>query len=181
MLANVAQSAVILINFWEELPASASESQIRRIDESVNLMRRIGTDVNVPVFSLSTGQCSRPSLRRLGQEIRCDLLTIFSDKEMRQAMAPFGYRHLFFGGLWLDDNVLVAALAAQSEGFDSRVFADLSVARDEFCRSSTIFRLNQHGILLTTTRQTALEWALTTQDASIRARLRALLTEPSDH
>jgi hypothetical protein len=180
MLADIAQSAVILINFREELPTTASDAQIRRIDESADLMRRIGRNVNVPLFSLSTGQRRQRPLRRLGQEICCDLFTIFSDKKMRQAVMPLGYRHLFFGGLWLDENVLMAALAAQSEGFDSRVFADLSMARDEFYGSSTIFRLNQHGILLTTARQAALEWALTTQDATLRTRLTALLTDPSD-
>jgi hypothetical protein len=174
MLAYIAQSAITLINISAKLPSSISECQIRRIVKSTDLLRRIGEEVTIPLFSISS--CERLAQGdRLGQEISGDPLTIFSGSGLHPALSRPACRHLFLGGLWLDEDVLIAAIAAQNEGFDTRILIDFSVARDEFFRSLTIARLNQHGILLTTTRQTLFEWALTAGDPNLRNTLKALL------
>jgi len=176
MFANILQSAITLINIPRELPIAVPQSQIRRINKSADLMRRIEAELQLALFSISTVHHEKDQRRYLGQEIKAEFLSIISGEELHPIKGK-NCRHLYFGGLWLDEDVLMAALSAQTEGFDARVLLDLSIARDEFCRSSAIVRLNQHGILLTTTRQTLLEWAISSQDASLRTKLKALLTD----
>jgi hypothetical protein len=176
MFANILQSVITLINIPRDLPIEVPRRQLHRINKSADLVRRIEAEAQLALFSISTIRQEHDQPGNLGQEIKAEFLSVIAGEESHPIRGK-NCRHLYFGGLWLDEDVLMAALSAQTEGFDVRVLLDLSIARDEFCRSSAIVRLNQHGILLTTTRQTVLEWAISSQDANLRAKLKALLAD----
>jgi nicotinamidase-related amidase len=176
MLAYAAHSVVMLINIPKDMPRSTLARETRRLGEGAELMRRIDTEIRVPIFSLTSSRYGfQGGHRILGREITGDLLTIFSGGGLHSDLRRPDCRHLFLGGFWLDEDVFIAALAAQEEGFDTRVLVDLSIARDRLSQLSTMARLNQHGVLLTTTRQTIYEWALTAEEGAERETLIGLL------
>lgn len=83
---------------------------------------------------------------------------------------------VFLGGAWLEEDVLIAALAGAGQGYDVRLMADLAVARRQEDRQLVIDRLALHGIETTTLRQTMLEWASRIDDLATIRRVQQLLS-----
>ncbi|WP_315833505.1 hypothetical protein [Bradyrhizobium prioriisuperbiae] len=83
---------------------------------------------------------------------------------------------LFFGGAWLEEDVLIAAIRAASDGYDVRILTDMSRCRREADRQLVTDRATMHGILMVTLRQALLEWAAYSDDRKTIAQVRALLT-----
>jgi hypothetical protein len=152
MLATIEKSLVALFN-----PAAPASGPRLLGADGLMLLRRVASEVSLPVVTVATGKLDQQT-EPIGKTLIADPFTLFSGE-----LAAPDFVHgqfLYLGGLWLDEDILVAALAAQSAGYDTRVFIDLSIARRRCERSPTLTRLNQHGVLLTTTRQAAYEWAM---------------------
>jgi hypothetical protein len=152
MLATIEKSLVVLFN-----PSAPSNGLCSREADGLALLRRVASELSLPVVTIATGRLVQHA-EPIGKTLVADPFTIFSGEALAK---DFVHGHfLYLGGLWLDADILVAALAAQSAGYDTRVLIDLSIARRRCDRAPTLTRLNQHGILLTTTRQAAYEWAM---------------------
>jgi hypothetical protein len=152
MLATIEKSLVALFN-----PAALPSGSRSLVADGLALLGRVASEVSLPVVTVATGRLAQQT-EPIGKTLVADPFTLFSG----EALAPdfVDCPFLYLGGLWLDEDILVAALAAQSAGYDTRVLIDLSIARRRVDRSPTLTRLNQHGVLLTTTRQAAYEWAM---------------------
>ncbi len=159
MLATIEKSLVALFNPAAARAAGPSTKFRRHVGNGLALLRRITDELSLPVVTIASGKLAAES-EPIGKTIVADPFTLFSSDAISPELDRADGRYLYLGGLWLDEDILVAALTAQTAGFDTRVLIDLSVARRPDDRSPTLTRLNQHGVLLATTRQAAYEWAM---------------------
>lgn len=99
----------------------------------------------------------------------------WKDERFVQRMAQDDFRFLYLAGAWLEEDVLMTALEGAARGYDIRLLSDLSAARREVERRPTFDRLVLHGMLVTTVRQTLLEWAVCLGDSGLIEEVRQLL------
>jgi len=173
MLATIEESLVALFNPAATPAAIPSMPSRQRVGNGLALLRRMADELALPVVTFASGKFAAQT-EPIGKTLVADPFTIFSGTAITPAIDRADGRYLYLGGRWLDEDILIAALAAQSAGFDTRVLIDLSVARRPHDRSPTLTQLNQHGVLLTTTRQAAYEWAMS-GNPSQRETLRRLV------
>jgi len=159
MLATIEKSLVALFNPAVTKTAGPSTRIGRQVDNGLALLRQIADQLSLPVVTIASGTLGVEA-EPIGETIIADPFTLFSGDAIWPSIDRADGRYLYLGGSWLDEDILVGALAAQSAGFDTRVLIDLSVARRPHDRAPALTRLNQHGVLLTTTRQAAYEWAM---------------------
>ncbi|MHC2535230.1 isochorismatase family protein [Bradyrhizobium diazoefficiens] len=99
----------------------------------------------------------------------------WKDERFVRRMAQDEYRFLYLAGAWLEEDVLITALEGAARGYDIRLLSDLSAARREAERKPMFDRLVLHGMLVTTVRQTLLEWAVCLGDSGLVEQIRQLL------
>lgn len=177
MLARHDQSVVSLINFLGDLPPGVPAAFVNRIDRGIGMLRRAATVLPVRFIFLIHAEQTSTLIKNSGPEeiVVADPLNYFSGDDLQTRLGSPQRHCIFLGGVWLDEDVLAAALCTLHEGFDTRILIDLTVARTMYDRSATVYRLNQHGALVTTVRQTLVEWALASDDALVRSELKSIL------
>jgi hypothetical protein len=106
-----------------------------------------------------------------------DPIAFWRSKQVERRLGPPDRRAIFLGGAWLDEHVFAAALSTSRIGYDVRVLVDVSVAKTRFERVWALERFEQHGVKVTTMRQTMTEWALAASDENVSRQLRDLLAE----
>ncbi|MEH2535148.1 hypothetical protein V1277_005553 [Bradyrhizobium sp. AZCC 1588] len=176
MLAHPGQSAVLLLNPSRLLALAETTGGS---DHKINLrLLALGCRM-LGVCPLSLGDCEPEVLSAIApdafQIIPIDGLLLWNDQSFVERLARNEPRFLVLAGACLEEEVLLAALEAVRRGYDVRVLADLSVARREAERKAVFDRLALHGVLVTTVRQTLLEWAVSVGDASLMQEIRKLL------
>lgn len=107
--------------------------------------------------------------------IDVDPLAMWQDGKLLPALKMDGTAVLFLGGAWLEEDVLIAAIRAASDGYDVRLLTDMSRLRCEADYSLVAGRATMHAILMVTLRQALLEWAVFTEKEATVRRVRALL------
>jgi hypothetical protein len=106
-----------------------------------------------------------------------DAVEFWRSGEAERRLGPADGRAIFLGGAWLDEHVFAAALSTSRIGYDVRVLVDVSVAKTRFDRVWALERFEQHGVKMTTMRQTVTEWSLATSDESVSRQLREMLRD----
>lgn len=109
--------------------------------------------------------------------IGVDGLSIWKNDCFMSTLGAAGTSILFFGGRWLEEDILISAIQAAILGYDVRVLVDLSKAKCETERKPALDRLAQYGVLQSTVRQVLLEWAVALDDPGVSDRVRALLSK----
>jgi hypothetical protein len=106
-----------------------------------------------------------------------DAVAFWRNKDVERRLGPADRRAIFLGGAWLDEHVFAAALTTSRIGYDVRVLVDVSVAKTRFERVWALERFQQHGVKVTTMRQTMTEWSLSASDEKVSRQLRDMLQE----
>lgn len=174
MLADPRQSVVVILN-PEWARAGAQEEDAHRVNFPLLEAgcRRLG------ITPLAVGDCkpqtSDTGTRQVFQMIPLYAHLPWKDERFVQRMAQDDVRFLYLAGAWLEEDVLLTALEGAARGYDIRLLSDLSVARREAERKPAFDRLLLHGMLVTTVRQTLLEWAACLGDRGLIGEIRQLL------
>jgi hypothetical protein len=178
MLATLDQSSIVLMNPQAVGLANLPEGIKNRIEKSRALLCRVARVSGVSVRLLGPVDDAAGSFASLPncQIISGDAVSFWRDTDVVHRLGSPETQVLYCGGAWLDEDVLVAALSAVQIGYDTRVLLDVSVARTQFERASALERLTQHGVLMTTVRQTVIEWSLAAPD-DIGRQLRDILPQ----
>ncbi|UWU80537.1 isochorismatase family protein [Bradyrhizobium huanghuaihaiense] len=174
MLADPRHSVVVILNpDWPRTGAPEVDAHIENFPLLEAGCRILG------VTPLAVGDCKlQTSAARTGQVfqmIPLDGQLLWKDERFVQRMVQDGFRFLYLAGAWLEEDVLITALEGAARGYDIRLLSDLSAARREAERRPMFDRLVLHGMLVTTVRQTLLEWAVCLGDHGLIGEIRQLL------
>ena len=175
MLANPGGSRVLFINIARR-PLEASETTPARAVTLSLLLRGIVL-LGVPAFAAGETE-SGLATNDAGADVlplETDPLTIWRDGGFNSNLADPAIGIVYLAGAWLEEELVLVAIEGVELGYDVRLFADLSLPRFAVERDIALRRLEQHGVILTSVRQTLLEWTLTTEDESLRAEVQSLL------
>jgi len=135
----------------------------------------------VPVFILahdsgqespSSSAANIPSKLRFGLEPHT---SPWAHRPFVEALAAQDRMILILAGLWLEHEILAAALNALVAGYDVYVLLDGSLPRSHLASLAARERLTQAGGTLITAAQVISEWTCETADAALRAALTALV------
>lgn len=174
MLADPRQSVVVILNPDWARPAAREEDA-----HTVNFPLLEAGCRLLGVAPLALGDCkpqtSDTRRPQVFQMIPLDGSIPWKDERFVQRMAQDDFRFLYLAGAWLEEDVLMTALEGAARGYDIRLLSDLSAARREVERRPTFDRLVLHGMLVTTVRQTLLEWAVCLGDSGLIEEVRQLL------
>lgn len=174
MLADPRQSVVLILN-----PDRASTGALEQDAHSENFPLLEAGCRLLGVTPLALGDCkpqtSNTRTPQVFQMIPLDGRLPWKDERFIQRMAQDDYRFLYLAGAWLEEDVFMTALEGAARGYDIRLLSDLSAARREAERRPMFDRLVLHGMLVTTVRQTLLEWALRLGDSGLIEEIRQLL------
>ena len=175
MLANPGGSRVLLINVTRE-PLDDSEATAFRSDTLSLLMRGLAL-LGVPSFAAGDYDDRLEIDDVAGSVVRLedDPLTIWRHDGLNSRLSNPAVGIVYLAGAWLEEDLVLAAIKGVELGYDVRLLADLSIPRFAAERDIALRRLEQHGVILTSVRQTLLEWALAIDDKSLRAEIRSLL------
>jgi Isochorismatase family len=178
-LLDPAFCAVVLI-----LPEALGQTLIdpsrhATCERAIEVLLRAAEVAEVPVFILaqaleqnsSSALASTPSEFQFGLEPH---RSPWAHRPFAEALAAQHRTILILAGLWLEHEILAAALNALVDGYDAYVLLDGSVHRSHLASVAARERLTQAGGTLITTAQVIGEWASETTDAAVRAALMAL-------
>jgi hypothetical protein len=176
MLANAGGSRVLLINIARGALDDDAEATMLRSDTISLLMRGLAL-LGVPAFAAGESQ------NHLGSAVApagvlhlgVDPLTIWRQDGFSSQLSDPAVGIVYLAGAWLEEDLVLAAIEGGELGYDVRLLADLSIPRIPAERDIALRRLEQHGVILTSVRQTLLEWALAIDDENLRAAVRSLL------
>ena len=176
MFATLDRSTIILINPQTVAAINLSDRIKRRIEKAHTLLRdarvtRVPMRLLGDVDNATNPFASLPNC----QVLSGDAVNFWRDEDVTDRLGPPETQAVHIGGAWLEEDILVAALSAVRIGYDTRVLLDVSVARSLFDRASALERLTPHGVLMTTVRQTVIEWSLSAPDIGIGRQLREIL------
>jgi nicotinamidase-related amidase len=178
MLADPRHSRLVPINPARVEPHAASAEFVARRRESLALLPAAFEILGVGVHAIGEYDAAQlpealaPSIKLL----EGDGLSLWRNERFKALIAAANASVIFLGGAFLEEEVFIAALEAARLGYDVRLLADLSVARNEADRSLVLDRLALHGVLATTVRQALLEWAVCLDDPSSKQRVIKLLS-----
>ena len=174
MLAHPRQSVVVILNPGRAY-ADAPEGDAHGI--SLALLEAGCRLFGVTPLAVGDGEPQAPAAGTLQvfERIPLDGLVPWKDPSFVERMAQDNLRFLYVAGAWLEEDVLVAALEGAGRGYDTRLLSDLSAARRESERKPVFDRVGLHGMLVTTVRQTLLEWAVCLGDSGLMQEIRQLL------
>jgi hypothetical protein len=179
MFATLDRSTIILINPQTVTGITLSDRFKRRIENAHSLlpdavrvtgvsMRLLGAVDDTTNFFASLPNC---------QVLSGDAVNFWRDEDVTERLGSPETQAVHVGGAWLEEDILVAALSAVRIGYDTRVLLDVSIARSLFDRASALERLTPHGVLMTTVRQTVIEWSLNALDHNVGRQLREILPQ----
>jgi hypothetical protein len=171
MLANPGGSRVVFINIARE-PQDDPDATTFRFATLSLLMRGLAL-LGVP--ALAAGETEAVEACASVVRLDADPLMIWHNDGFTSHLADPAVAIVYLAGAWLEEELVLAALEGVELGYDVRLFADLSLPRFAVERDIALRRLEQHGIILTSVRQTLLEWALAIDDETLRAAIRSLL------
>ena len=174
MLAISEKSVVLLINSETVRLATLPDQFRNRIEKCRALLHHAAQVSGVSMRLLGAAGDSATPFSSLPncQSLAGDTVNVWRDMDVSDRLGPPDTHVLYCGGAWLDEDVLVAALSAVQIGYDTRVLVDVSIARTQFDRAWALERLEQHGVLMTTVRQTMVEWSLAAPENGIGRLLR---------
>ena len=177
MFATLDRSTIILINPQTVAAINLSDRIKRRIEKAHTLLRDAVRVTGVPMRLLGAVDDAANFFASLPdcQVLSGDAVNFWRDEDVTDRLGPPETQAVHIGGAWLEEDILVAALSAVRIGYDTRVLLDLSIARSLFDRASALDRLTPHGVLMTTVRQTVIEWSLSSPNIDIAGQLRELL------
>jgi hypothetical protein len=177
MFATLDRSTIILINPQTVAAINLSDRIKRRIEKAHTLLRDAVRVTGVPMRLLGAVDDATNFFASLPncQVLSGDAVNFWRDEDVTDRLGPPETQAVHIGGAWLEEDILVAALSAVRIGYDTRVLLDVSVARSLFDRASALERLTPHGVLMTTVRQTVIEWSLSAPDLGIGQQLREIL------
>jgi hypothetical protein len=175
MLANPRGSKVLFINMGRRLPDNPEATQ-HRFDALSLLMRGLAL-LGVPAFAAGDHEKLSGSDGVSLEVVRLDgdPLTVWRHEDFNAHLVDPAVGIVYIAGAWLEEDLLLAAIEGVELGYDVRLLADISIARSAVERDIALRRLEQHGVIMTSGRQTLLEWALAADDESLRAEIRSLL------
>jgi hypothetical protein len=178
MLADPRHSRLVLINPARVEPHAASAEFVARRRESLALLPAVFEILGVGVHAIGEYDAARlpAALAHSITLLEGDGLSLWRNERFTALIAASNVSVIVLGGAFLEEEVFIAALEAARLGYDVRLLADLSVARNEADRSLVIDRLALHGVLTTTVRQALLEWAVCLDDSSSKQRVIKLLS-----
>lgn len=182
MLADPRRSQLVLINPARCVLGKRPAGFATRWHESLSLLPHV---LNIFGLGVHAAGSFDPGLIpvRLADAITMldtDGLSLWQDERFTAHLSAAGIGVLFFGGAWLEEDVLIAALQGARLGYDVRLLADLSRPRDEAMRPLVLDRLALHGVLSTTVRQAMLEWAVCFEDPVVMQKVQQLLASGAD-
>jgi hypothetical protein len=177
MFATLDRSTIILINPQTVAGMTLSDQFKRRIEKAHVLLRDAARVTGVSMRLLGAVDDTTNFFASLPncQVLSGDPVTFWRDENVTDRLGSPETQAVHVGGAWLEEDILIAALSAVRIGYDTRVFVDVSVARSLFDRASALERLTPHGVLMTTVRQTVIEWSLSAPNIDIGRQLRELL------
>lgn len=177
MLANPRHSRLVLINPGREEPGGTPAGLLARRRESLSLLQR-----SQEIFGIALDVAGEPQIDlnavqpdELFRVVDLDALSLWHDPQFTGSLAASEIGVIFLGGAWLEEDVLLAALAGVKLGYDVRLLADLSIARVEDDRDLALDRLALHGVPVMTVRQAMLEWAMYLEDPILKRKVQQLL------
>ena len=178
MLADPRHSRLILINPARVKPCAASAESVARRRESLSLLPAAVEVLGVGVNAIGEFDAAQvpAALAHSITLLEGDGLSLWRNEQFTASIATSNVGVVFLGGAFLEEEVFIAALEAARLGYDVRLLADLSVARNETDRSLVLDRLALHGVLTTTVRQALLEWAVCLDDPGSKQRVIKLLS-----
>ncbi|WP_315762409.1 isochorismatase family protein [Bradyrhizobium sp. SZCCHNS2005] len=109
-------------------------------------------------------------------QLVCDALSVWGESRFTDMLASSDCRILFLGGSWLEEEIFIVALQAAERGYDVRLLSDCVQTRREADRSLAFDRLAIHGVLVATTRQMLLEWAVSVGDPILKQEVQQRLS-----
>ncbi|MBR0803439.1 hypothetical protein JEY40_17365 [Bradyrhizobium japonicum] len=174
MLADPRHSVVVILN-----PSWATADAPEQDVDTLNLPLLEAGCRLLGVTPLALGDC-RPHTSATGMPQVLQMLPLdghlpWRDELFVQRMTQDDLRFLYLAGAWLEEDVLITALEGAARGYDIRLLSDLSAVRRESERKPMFDRLVLHGMLVTTVRQTLLEWAVCLGDSGVMGEIRQLL------
>ena len=172
-------SLVLLINPDIACRAELPDEIRTRLENSFDLLRQTLRATAVPARLLGAAEEIGASFAAIAncEVIPDDPVNVWRDQDVIDRLGHPETQVLYLGGAWFEEEVLIAALSAARIGYDTRVFTDVSVLRSLLDRTPALDRLAQHGILMTTVRQTVMEWSLAAPNEDLARRLRAMLDQ----
>lgn len=177
MLADPRHSRLVLINPSRDEPGNMPAEFAARRVESLSLLpvanECFGVATHVIgdcVFEIGPGK----KLADTATVLEGDGLSLWSDRCFTNQLAASNIGVVFLGGAWLEEEILIAMLEGARLGYDMRLLADVSMARCEADRRLVYDRLALHGVLITTIRQTLLEWAVCLKDTALKRKIQGL-------
>jgi hypothetical protein len=174
MLANPGGSRVLLINVTRG-PLDDPDATAFRSDTLCLLMRGLAL-LGVPSFAAGDYD-NRLEIDDVPGVVRLDAdpLRIWRHDGFSAHLADPAVGVVYLAGGWLEEDLVLAAIEGVELGYDVRLLADLSIPRLASQRDIALRRFEQHGVILTSVRQSLLEWALAIDDQSLRSKIRSLL------
>src|SRR5215813_414510 len=145
-------------------------------DRAIEVLLRAAEVAEVPVFILAHDlEQNSPSSRTLPSKSSELRFVLEAHRAFAEALAAQDRTILILAGLWLEHEILAAALNALVDGYDVYVLLDGSAPRSRLASMTARERLTQAGGTPITTSQVISEWSFETTDTSLRAELIALL------
>ena len=178
MLARPNKSKIILINPMVYVQDDCLSEGSSAVDNALSLLISVVNvfDCGTIIICNKQGSIESKDLANVSVVIDVDDLSIWKDGRLTSALSDCMTNVIFLGGAWLEEEVMLGAMQGAALGYDMRILVDLSKARHESERSPAFQRLAQHGILTSTVRQMAIEWAAAIDDAAVTDAIRMLLS-----
>jgi hypothetical protein len=181
-LLDPAFCAVVLISPEALEQTFVDPSTRATCERAIDVLLRAAEVAEVPLFILAQDlEQNAPSSRRLpsrSSERRFGLepqRSPWAHRAFAEALAAQDRTILILAGLWLEHEILAAALSALVDGYEVYVVLDGSAPRSPLASLTACERLTQAGGTPITTSQVISEWSFETSDTSLRAELSALL------
>ncbi|MCP3407608.1 hypothetical protein [Bradyrhizobium sp. CCGB01] len=178
MLADPRQSRVVLLNLARGSVAGGAGAFAAQRDEGLALLPICRDILGVRSIAFGAhwpGLCAAEVAAAI-ESFESDALSPWHDPAFSAQLAEADAGIVFFGGGYLEEEVLVAALEGARRGYEVRLLADLAFARREADRQLVVNRLAHHGIVTTTIRQALFEWAAALDDRELMLRIQRLLS-----
>lgn len=178
MLADPRQSRIVLLNLARGSVAGESGASAVRCFEAQALLpicRDLLGSQLIAFGEYRPGLFSAKVAAAI-EHFQSEALSPWRDPAFAAHLADADVGIVFLGGVYLEEDVLIAAIEGARIGYEVRLLSDLAFARREADRQIVVNRLAHHGILTTTVRQTLFEWAMAGDDRALMLRIQQLLS-----
>jgi hypothetical protein len=166
MLANPKTSGVILLNLARAVGRSDALSARRH----GSLLILAEAAARHGVEPLVVGECAAPSvpatLISSAVQLDGDKLELWHRQNIPALLPSPDIGTVYFGGAWLEEDVLFACIRGVEIGYDVRILVDLCDVHHPLERCPALHRLVQHTVLISTVRQMLCEWTLSNPEGA---------------